>query len=66
MAGGRFPGRAPPVRSARPAPTLGFAGQQFDDRRLLAGTMTAEADRAAGWLKDGGATKLRNWLAIRR
>jgi hypothetical protein len=51
------------VRSARPAQTLGFAGEQFDDRRLLAGAMMHDADRAAEWLKDGGGTKLRNWLA---
>jgi Protein kinase domain len=51
------------VRSARPAQTLGFAGKQFDDRRLLAGEMISEADRAAEWLKDGGAAKLRTWLA---
>ena len=25
--------------------------------------MTSEAARAAEWLKDGGAAKLRNWLA---
>jgi hypothetical protein len=51
------------VRSARPAQTLGFAGELFEDRRLLAGAMMSEPGRAAEWLKDGGATKLRNWLA---
>ncbi len=51
------------VRSARPVQMLGFAGDQYTDRRLLAGAMTSESERAAGWLKDGGATKLRNWLA---
>jgi Protein kinase domain len=51
------------VRSARPAQTLGFAGERFDDRRLLAGAMLSEPDRAAEWLKDGGATRLRTWLA---
>ena len=51
------------VHSARPAQTLRFAGEEFDDRRLLAGAMTSEPERAAEWLKDGGATELRNWLA---
>ena len=46
-----------------PSVTLGFAGEQYDDRRMLATAMTVEADRAAEWLKDGGAAKLRNWLA---
>ena len=59
----RSPGVRRTVRPASPLPVIGFAGQQFDDRRLLAGEMTYQAARAAEWLRDGGAARLRDWLA---
>jgi hypothetical protein len=51
------------VRSERPLPSITFAGRQYDDRRLLAGELTSDSDRATQWLRAGGATQLRQWLA---
>jgi serine/threonine protein kinase len=50
------------MRSAQPMPTISFVGQRYDDRRLLAGTMTADSERATEWLRAGGASELRAWL----
>ena len=57
------PGVHRSVRSGPARQTIGFSRQQFDDRRLLAGAMMSEPDRAAGWLMEGGAARLRDWLA---
>jgi len=51
------------VRAAQPIEPLRFGDESYDDRRLLAGAMTVDSDRAAEWLHGGGATQLRAWLA---
>jgi serine/threonine protein kinase len=59
-------GKAPRTRRVttahRAATSITFAGERFDDPRLLAIAMTQDCDRAATWLKDKGAGQLQQWL----